>query len=295
MVTGEYLASSDPFILNAMNALKKLDEMEHMSNKEEVSCPTGDKVSKTRPLELRHRITKSREYWHADTVPLGKTWNYIQHAFVMVDDLLVCSFCVSSRINLSARSPRLLRSISNSNDPLRQEWRVSTSSSITRFCNRIEGLNSSIFLSKMVSHAAMISKRAKVNAKLSAYDPEPMSLHARNRSTGRTQNKAIRGSKQSWMNLTSCKSLTCLTSFLCRASCQGRNFFDCDRIHHKKNKSKHSRTWRRGQTKMQNVYWRAQGNWKRKCRMCIGGQREIGRCPLQLNWCISPCSYLGND
>jgi len=121
MVTGEYLASSDPFILNAMNALKKLDEMEHMSNKEEVSCPTGDKVSKTRPLELRHRITKSREYWHADTVPLGKTWNYIQHAFVMVDDLLVCSFCVSSRINLSARSPRLLRSISNSNDPLRQE------------------------------------------------------------------------------------------------------------------------------------------------------------------------------
>jgi len=45
--------------------------------------PTGDDVSKTRPLEFRS--TKSREYWHADTVPLGKMWNHVKHALVMVD------------------------------------------------------------------------------------------------------------------------------------------------------------------------------------------------------------------
>ena len=32
----------------------------------------------------------------------------------------------------------------------------------------------------MISHAAMMSKREKVNTKLSAYDPDPMSLDARN-------------------------------------------------------------------------------------------------------------------
>jgi len=32
----------------------------------------------------------------------------------------------------------------------------------------------------MISHTAMTSKRAKVNEKLSAYDPDPMSLDARN-------------------------------------------------------------------------------------------------------------------
>jgi len=32
----------------------------------------------------------------------------------------------------------------------------------------------------MISHTAMTSKRTKVNEKLSAYDPNPMSLDARN-------------------------------------------------------------------------------------------------------------------
>ena len=33
-------------------------------------------------------------------------------------------------------------------------------------------------IQKIISHAAMICKRAKVNTKLSAYDPDPMSLDA---------------------------------------------------------------------------------------------------------------------
>jgi len=31
-------------------------------------------------------------------------------------------------------------------------------------------------IQEMISHAAMMSMRANVNAKLSAYDPDPMSL-----------------------------------------------------------------------------------------------------------------------
>jgi len=31
--------------------------------------------------ELRRHSTKSREYWHADTNPLGKTWNHMKDAF----------------------------------------------------------------------------------------------------------------------------------------------------------------------------------------------------------------------
>lgn len=46
----------------------------------------------TCPLELRRCSTKSREYWYADTVPLGKTWNHTKHALVMVDDFTRMSF-----------------------------------------------------------------------------------------------------------------------------------------------------------------------------------------------------------
>ena len=54
--------------------------------------PTGDDVSKTRPLELHRRSTKSPEYWHAGTVPLGKMWNHIKQALVIVDDFTRMSF-----------------------------------------------------------------------------------------------------------------------------------------------------------------------------------------------------------
>jgi len=56
-----------------MNALRKLDEIEQIFDKEAVPGPTGDDVSKTRPLELHSCSTKSREYSYADTIPLGKT------------------------------------------------------------------------------------------------------------------------------------------------------------------------------------------------------------------------------
>ena len=49
-------------------------------------------------------------------------------------------------------------------------------------------------------------------------------MHAKNRTTGSTQNKEIRGSRQSWMKLTTWRSLTCLSSYLCWVSRQGRRF-----------------------------------------------------------------------
>jgi len=50
----------------------------------------------------------------------------------------------------------------------------------------------------MISHAAMMSKRAKLNEKLSAYDPDPMSLDACKKSVNwEYPSKGIRGSRQS--------------------------------------------------------------------------------------------------
>jgi len=92
LVTGEYLISTDPYFSNAMDALKKLDEIEQISDQEEVPGLTSDDASKASPIELRRRSTKSREYWHADTIPLGKTWNHMKDAFVIVDDFTRMSF-----------------------------------------------------------------------------------------------------------------------------------------------------------------------------------------------------------
>jgi len=94
-VTGECLISTDPYFSNAMDALKKLDETEQISDQEEVPSPTSDDASKARPIELRRCSTKSRECWHADTIPLGKTWNHIEDALVTVDDFTCMSFVYS--------------------------------------------------------------------------------------------------------------------------------------------------------------------------------------------------------
>jgi len=130
LVTREYLKFTDQYISNAMNAaaLRRLDKIEKISFKEEASGPTGDDVSKTRPLGLRRRSIKSRQYWHADTVtvPLGKTWNDKEMLSLWSKISLVCPLCISSKINLNTRSPRLLINISYSNYPFRQESRVST-------------------------------------------------------------------------------------------------------------------------------------------------------------------------
>jgi len=69
-----------------MNALKELDEIEQISDKEETPDPTSDVATKTRPLELRRRSTKWREYWHPDIVPLRNTWNHMKYALVIVND-----------------------------------------------------------------------------------------------------------------------------------------------------------------------------------------------------------------
>jgi len=61
-VTGEYLISTDPYFSNAMNALKKFDEIEQISDQEKMPGLTNNDASKARPVELRRRSTKSREY-----------------------------------------------------------------------------------------------------------------------------------------------------------------------------------------------------------------------------------------
>ena len=52
----------------------------------------------------------------------------------------------------------------------------------------------------MISHAAMMSKRAKVNAKLSAYDPDPMSLDACKKSVNWEYPRQGNSWKQAIMN-----------------------------------------------------------------------------------------------
>ena len=75
-----------------MNALKQLDEIEQISDQEELPSLTNNDASKARPVELRRLSAKSREYWHADTIPLGNTWNHVKHALVIVDDFTRMSF-----------------------------------------------------------------------------------------------------------------------------------------------------------------------------------------------------------
>jgi len=62
-----------------------------------VPGPTGDDASesKARPIEVRRRSMKSREYWHTDTIPLGKTWNHMDDAFIIVDDFIRMSLLYS--------------------------------------------------------------------------------------------------------------------------------------------------------------------------------------------------------
>jgi len=91
-VTDEYLISTDQYFSNAMNALKKLDEIEQISDQEKLPGLTSNDASKVRPVELRRRSTKSREYWHSDTIPLGNTWNHKKNALVIVDDFNRMSF-----------------------------------------------------------------------------------------------------------------------------------------------------------------------------------------------------------
>jgi len=71
---------------------KKLDEIEQISDQEKLPGPAGNDASKARPVEFRRRSTKSREYWLADTIPLGNTWNHMKHALVIVDDFTRMSF-----------------------------------------------------------------------------------------------------------------------------------------------------------------------------------------------------------
>ena len=75
-----------------MNALQKLDEIEQISDQEKLPGLAGNDASEARPVELRRRSTKSREYWHADTIPLGNTWNHMKHALVIGDDFTRMSF-----------------------------------------------------------------------------------------------------------------------------------------------------------------------------------------------------------
>jgi len=131
-VTSEYLISTNSYFSNAMYELKKLDEIQQISDQDEVPGLTSDDASKARPIELRRRSTKSREYWHADTIPLEKIWNHMKDALIIVDDFTRMLFVCPIK-DKTIQLLRPSRSISTSNGQNRQESRVSTSSSIARF------------------------------------------------------------------------------------------------------------------------------------------------------------------
>jgi len=133
-VTGEYLISTDSYFSNAMDEQKKLDKIEQISDQEEVPCLTSDNAYKARPIELRRRSTKSREYWHADTIPLGKTWNHMRDALVIVDDFTRMSFVyrIKNKSQYSVAAA-LEEHFHVGNGQHRQESRVSTFSSIAQF------------------------------------------------------------------------------------------------------------------------------------------------------------------
>ena len=151
-VISEYLISTDPYFSNAMCALKKLDEIEQISYQEELPGHTSNDASKARPVELRRRSTKSREYWRADTIPLGNTWNHMKLALVIVDDFTRMSFVYLLQDKSQYSVAGALE------EHFLQQRPTSTGiQGINFFINRtvlgqIEGLSSSIHLSMIYVH-----------------------------------------------------------------------------------------------------------------------------------------------
>jgi len=97
LVTGEYIRSGDPYIFNAMDKLRQLNDYarqtEHGHNfTAQAPHAQRHEITLQAPHELRRRSAKPREYWHADTILLGKTWNHMKQALIMVDDYSCMSF-----------------------------------------------------------------------------------------------------------------------------------------------------------------------------------------------------------
>jgi len=78
-------------------------------------------------------------------------------------------------------------------------------------------------IQKIISHAAMICKRTQVNTKLSAYDPDPMSLDANKKSDSWEYPQQGNSWKQAIMNeIDNLKKFDVVK--LCRMSLQGQRF-----------------------------------------------------------------------
>jgi hypothetical protein len=91
---GDYwIPPADTGLAEAMHHLREMDKYETL-----LPVPAEDLANLPMPhhtaLHYRSGIpsaqrhsTRPRQYWHADTIPLGsKTWNNMKHALILVDD-----------------------------------------------------------------------------------------------------------------------------------------------------------------------------------------------------------------
>jgi len=97
LVTGEYIRPGDLYLSNAIDKLQQLDDYARQTehgHEFTAQAPHAQRheITLQAPHELRRRSAKPREYWHADTIPLGKTWNHMKQALIMVDDYSRMSF-----------------------------------------------------------------------------------------------------------------------------------------------------------------------------------------------------------
>jgi len=114
----------------------------------------------------------------------------------------------------------------------------------------------------MMSHAAMMSKRAKVNAKLSAYDPDPMSLDACKKSVNWEYPRQENSWKQAIMNeIENLKKFDVFKIIPLSSVPSGAKIFSIVTGYLTK------------RTKASTP--KHEENDKRKCRMCLGGHKAI--------------------
>ena len=104
---GDYwIPPADTGLAEAMHHLREMDKYETL-----LPVPAEDLANLPMPhhtaLHYRSGIpsaqrhsTRPRQYWHADTIPLGsKTWNNMKHALILVDDYSRMTFVYLMKVN----------------------------------------------------------------------------------------------------------------------------------------------------------------------------------------------------
>ena len=94
---GDYWIPSDmseEYLLDAMSHLRQMDASEDDLLPDLLPLPTHSALHfRAGVPSARRHSTRPRQYWHADTIPLGsKSWNNMKHALILVDDFSRMTF-----------------------------------------------------------------------------------------------------------------------------------------------------------------------------------------------------------